>query len=122
MIRIAAFAHPRAPEVARTLEVPVGLLDRARAAQALGPGERAEAPLALDQRVAGTRSVALDAHAHVAEQAKRRLALARIERVATLVARVHHFPLGRRRAVVEHRLAHELDLHLPPGALDHAHQ
>ena len=48
--------------------------------------------------------------------------VAGVERVPALLAGVHDAPLRRRRAVVEHRLAHHLDLHLALDALDHPHQ
>ena len=122
MIGVGAVGQPAAPEVARAVEVLLGLLGRARAAEPLGPGDRAEAPLAFDHRVTSVHAVALDPHAHVAVQAKLRPPVAGVERVSTLGAGVHHAPLRRRRAVLEHRLADHLHLHLALDAFDHPHQ
>ena len=122
MVGIGAFGQPRCARSGSCGQVLLGLLGRARAAEPLGPGERAEALLAFAHRVAGVHAVALDAHAHVAEQAKLGAPVARVERVPALGAGVRHAPLRRRRAVVEHRLAHHLELHLALDAFDHAHE
>ena len=122
MVGVGAVGQPAAPEVARTVQVLLGLLGRAGPAEPLGPGDRAEAPLAFDHRVTRVHAVALDPHAHVAEQAKLRAPVAGVERVPALGAGVHHAPLRRRRAVLEHRLAHHLQLHLALDAFDHAHE
>ena len=107
---------------ARAREVLLGLLDRVRAAEVLGPGQRAEALLAFGHRVAPVRAVALDAHAHVAEEPERGDVVGGIHRAHAALAGVHDRPLRGRGAVVEHRLAHDLDLHLALDALDHPHQ
>ena len=91
--------------------------------QLLRPGERAEALLAFDHRVAAVRAVALDAHAHVAEQPERGRAVGGVHRMAhALLAALRDAPGRRGRAVVEHRLAHDLHLHLALDALDDAHE
>ena len=79
VVGIGAFGQPPAPEVAGALQVLLGLLDRAGAAEPLRPGDRAEAPLAFAHRVTGVHAVALDPHAHVAEQAKLGPPVARVE-------------------------------------------
>ncbi len=122
VVRIGAFGQPRAPEVARALQVSFGLLDRVRAAALLRPGDRAEALLAFGHRVPAVRAVALDAHADVAEQPERGHVVGRVHHAHALLAAAHHAPRRGRRAVVEHRLAHDLHLHLALDALDHPHQ
>ena len=119
MVRVGAFRQPRPPEVAGALQVTLCLLHRARPPQTLRPGDRAEALLAFDHRVAAVHPVALDPHAHVREQAERRLLVHRVKRPRFVL---HGLPARHRGPVVEHRLAHHLDLHLPLDALDHPHQ
>src|SRR5207245_10628743 len=84
VVRVAAFGQPRAPELARALQVLPGLLDRVRSAQRLRPGQRAEALLAFPHRVASVRAVSLDAHAHVAVQPQGALAAVHIQRLTAL--------------------------------------
>ena len=87
--------------------------------QPLRPRQRAVHLVTRAQDAAGPRRVALDAERQVRAQADplsralgdRRPALAAVER-----------PLGRRAAVVEHRLADELDLHDPAEAAGGAHE
>ena len=130
VVGIGAFGQPAAPEVAGALEDLLGFLGGVRPAQRLGPGDRAEAFLALDHRVAAMRAVALDAHADVAEEPEPRLAVGRVHRQRVVRVRrmlgvafeIDPLPLRGRRAVVEHRLAHDLHLHLALDAFDHAHE
>ncbi len=130
VVRIGAFGQPAAPEVPRPLEDLLGFLRRVRTAARLRPGDRAEAFLAFDHRVAPMRAVALDAHADVAEQPEHRAAVGgvhreRVVRVGWLVGvglQLDLLPLRRRGAVVEHRLAHDLDLDLALDAFDHPHE
>ena len=136
VIRVGAFRQPRAPEAAGALYVFLRLLHRVRASAPLRPGERAEALLAFAHRVAAVRAVALDAHANVAEQPEAGSVAVDVHAAGSLAsiscsASSRHAPfspvcttfqLRRRGAVVEHRLAHDLDLHLPLDAFDDAHQ
>ncbi len=121
MVGIGAFGQPRAPEVSRALHVFLGLLDGVRAAAPLRPGERAEALLAFAHRVASVRAIALDAHANVAEQPERCHLVGRVHHAHALLAGLHDAPARRGGAVVEHRLADDLDLHLALDAFDDAH-
>src|ERR1700730_1305595 len=118
MVGLGAVGQPRAPERARARDVLPGLLGCARSTEPLGPGERAKALLALIHRVATVYAVALDAHARVAEEAKAGIAAGPAERVAAMLVALGDGPFGRGRSVVEHRLAHHLQLHLALDALD----
>ena len=124
VVGVGAFGQPGTPEVGGALQVRLCLLHRARASQPLRPGHRAEALLAFAQGVARVHPVALDPHPHVGEQPEhrphrrqRRGRCARSDSSSSTTLQLRH-----RRAVVEHRLAHDLHLHLPLHALDHPHQ
>ena len=62
----------------RGIQAPPGVLAIRRALESVRPRERGEAPLTLDQGVAGTRTVTLDPEAQVAVEPKRRLAVGRL--------------------------------------------
>ena len=76
VIGVVAFGQPATPELGRGLQPLLGLLDGHGPAPALRPRQRAVALLPLRQRVAPVRAVALDAHADVAVQPHRRVAVA----------------------------------------------
>ena len=145
MVGVVAVGEPVAPEMGRAVQVPLRLLGGVRPAEPLGPRQRAEAALAFLHRVTPVHAVALDAEPDVAEHAERDALLPRgvhrrrarggpvavlprpgravgVDRADTLRARLDHRPAGGRRAVVEHRLADDLDLHHPLDAFHDAHQ
>ena len=111
--------EPLAPERRRRDDRGVGLVHVGRRRQPLRPRQRAVRPLALAHHVAGTRAVALDADRQVRLQADRRPGAGR---VGDLAGAVDERPLGGGAAVVEHRLAHELELDAPLDALDRPHE
>ncbi len=126
MVWVGAFAQPSAPEAGRSLDVFLGVSGTLGPFQALRPGERAVALLALLEGVARMHRVALDADPGVAVQTEGRLAVARVERMPSTLAAVlaapvradvGDGPLSRVSAVLEHRLADHLDLNLTLDAL-----
>ncbi len=100
-------------------EPTVGLIDVLRRGQGLGPGERAVGLLALLEVVACPHPFALDAERHVGLQPDR---LAGARGVGDVTAVVDQRPLCRRAPVVEHRLAHQIDLDAAFQAKDGAHE
>jgi hypothetical protein len=120
VVGVVAFGKPGAPEVAGPLDVLLGLLYCARPAQLIGPGDRTEALLPLAHRVARMGPVALDAHAGVAKQPERRDPVGGVQAVTVLIFDVT--PLGWGDAIVEHRLAHHLDLNMSLDAFDDPHE
>ena len=112
-------AQPGAPEPGGGVEAAAGLLDVAGRGQPLGPRQRAVALLAGGEDVPGPDPVALDAEREIGLQPDR---LARPARVGGVPAAVDQCPLRRRPAVVEHRLADQLDLDGALQAPDGAHQ
>ena len=133
MVWIGAFGQPATPEVPRPLDDLFGFLGGVRSAPRLRPGDRREAFLAFGHRVAPVRTVALDAHPDVAVEPEHRPTAGRVHRERVVrVRRVVRVlgvgleldlpPLRRRGAVVEHRLADDLDLHLALDAFDHPHE
>ena len=121
VIGIVPFGQPAAPELTRSLDAFSRLLHVARPAQRLRPRHRAVALLALAHRVPSMHAVALDAQADVAVQAHDPLAVGDVLREPAFGPELDRLPLRGRRTVVEHRLAHELDLHLPLDAFHQAH-
>ena len=103
----AGAGEPRAPEAGRLLQPGVGVVEVRRGGQTLGPRQRAVELIALGERVPGAHGVALDPEGHVRAQPDR---LLRPTGVGSVAVVAHQLPLGRDAAVVEGRLAHELDL------------
>ena len=95
-----------------------GLLDRCRRRRLVVPRERAEQLLALVEHVPRADVVGLDPEQHVGLQAHRLTGAGRVGAMAVRRQR----PLGEHAAVVEPRLAHELDLDAALDALDGAHE
>ena len=96
-----------------------GLGDVDRRGQPLGPRQGAVALLAGREDVPGADPVALHAEREVGLQPDR---LARAGRVGGVPAAVDQRPFGRRPAVVEGRLADQIDLDGALQAADRAHQ
>ena len=108
----AVVGHPRprdpAPPVThRGVKSRPGVIDVRRRLQAIGPGERAERLLALREDVARPHPVALDAEGDVGSQPDRQIRPRGIGGESVLA---DQRPLGRDTAVVEIRLADQLDL------------
>ena len=117
---IRARASQRAPEPHRGARSGGGLVDVGRGGQPLGPGQRAERLVAgLAARAGrGPRRPRCRApgRSAAAWSARRRCASAACRSSSTSVQ------FGRRPAVVERRLADQLDLDRALQALDRAHQ
>ena len=98
----------------------LGVVDVRRRREALGPRERAVRPVARPQEVAAAHAVALDAEGEIrgagGSSARRRCASAAWRSPSTSV---HSAGVA---AVVERRLADELDLDVALEALDRAHE
>ena len=109
----------RTPEPGRGGQAIARLLDVVRRCEAPGPRQRAVHAVARPEDVARPRPPALDAEGQVGLQPD---GLIRPGGVGDVTAAVHERPLGGDPAVVEHRLAHELDLHLTRDALGRPHQ
>ena len=119
MVGQAGAAQPAAPVLGRGREPRVRLVHVLWHGELLGPGERAVGLLALLEGVACAHPVALDAERHVRLQPHRHLGAAGVGGVAVLA---DQRPLGRRAAVVEARLADQLDLDAAVEAQDRPHQ
>jgi hypothetical protein len=119
MVGEAAAGQPVAPVVERGLEALLGVGAVLGAVQAVPPPERDEPLLALGQRVPSPRPVALDPDPQVGDQPQDGLAVTRLGRRPILL---DHLPPRGRAPVVEHRLAHGLDLNRALDALDVSHQ
>src|SRR4029079_12744800 len=115
----AGAAEPGAPEPGGGVDPRGRVVDVLRRRQALGPRQRAPGPLTGGQHVPRAHAVALDAEREVGAQPQRE---ARPRGVGGVTIAVEYVPVGRRAAVVERRLAYELDLDLALDALDRAHQ
>ena len=85
----------------------VRLVDVGRHAELLGPGQRAIDLVALFDDVPSPHAITLDPQRHVRLQPDRLTGAARVGRVALSI---DQRPLGRHAAVVEDRLADQLDL------------
>ena len=112
-------AQPGAPEPGRGGQAIARLLDVARRREATGPRQRAVHAVARPEDVTRPSPPALDAEGQVGLQPD---GLTRAGGVGDVTAPLHERPLGGHPAVVEHRLAHELDLHLTRDALGGPHQ
>ena len=115
----ACLAEPVAPEARRGGEPGGGVVDIGGACELLGPGERAERLVARLERVPRPHAVALDAEREVGVQPDR---LSGPGGVGDVAVAVDQRPLARRAAVVEHRLADQLDLDAAVEAFDRAHE
>ena len=115
----ARASQPRQKRVV-AVEPRVGLVDVARARRGPRPTTaRSTARSPSREDVAGPDAAALDAERHVGLQPDRLPGAGGVGGVAVVA---DERPLGRRAAVVEHRLADQLDLDLALDALDGAHQ
>ena len=112
-------AQPGAPVAGGGVQPPVGLLDVLHRGQVLRPGQRAVHLVAFVQHVPGPDPVSLDAEREVGLQAHRLLRPGGVGRVPAVA---DQRPLRRRTAVVERRLADQLDLDGSFQAADGAHQ
>ena len=112
-------AQPGAPVAGGGVQPPVGLLDVLHRGQVLRPGQRAVHLVAFVQHVPGPDPVSLDAEREVGLQADRLLRPGGVGRVPAVA---DQRPLRRRTAVVERRLADQLDLDGSFQAADGAHQ
>ena len=112
-------SQPRAPEPRRWRPAGRSPRDVGRRRQSLGPRQGAVALLAGRQHVPGPDPVALHPEREVGLQPD---GLARAGRVGGMPAALDQRPFGRRPAVVERRLAHEIDLDGALQAADRAHQ
>src|SRR5471030_1387783 len=115
MIREATGVEPVAPVLGCHLEARGGLVIAVRAVQLARPRERAEATIALDQAVPRPCRSAFEAQPQIADQSQCASAPGRIKR---LWVAVDLAPDAGCPAVVEHRLADQLDLDRPVEALD----
>ena len=119
VVRDPGAPEPAAPEAVRGRDPRLCLLDVLGSVEPFCPGEDAVRAVAGVERVAPADAVALDAQGEVRDQSDRQAGGARVGHVP---APVDERPLGRRAAVVEDRLADELDLDGALGALDRADQ
>ena len=116
VVRDPGAGQPRAPEARGRRHPGLRLLDALHRREILGPRQRAEGGLAGAQAVASASAAALDPDRHVGTQAQGLAGPAGVGRVAVAFQR----PLRRRAPVVEHGLAHQLDLDRAVDALDRA--
>ena len=110
--------QPAAPEARCRREQRVDFLDVGRHRRALVPGQRAVELLPGVQHVPGPSVIGLDPEQHVGLQADRLTGSGRIGTVTVFRQR----PLPRCAAVIEPRLAHELDFDAALDAPDGPHE
>ena len=115
VVRDPGASDPGTPEPDRPLDPRVGIVDVGRRREVMGPRQRAVGLVARFERVSGANAVALDPEREVRLQAQRQAIRGRI---GGAVAAVDERPLGGCSAVVEGRLADQLDLHAPVDAFD----
>ena len=120
VVREPATGQPVLPVVGGPGEPGVGLLV-VRRRVVLGPREGAEAEVALLEQRAGHRLAALEPDAHVAGEGELQPGVAGLG-PALVVGGAGVVPARGLPAVVEHRLALELDLHLAVHAAHRAQQ
>ena len=111
--------EPVAPEARRGRDSRFSLLDILGSLEPFCPGEDAVRAVARRERMAPPHMVALDAEDEVREQPDGE---ARSACVSHVPVPVDERPLRRRAAVVEDRLAYELDLDGALGTLNRANQ
>ena len=112
-------SEPGTPVASRGCDSRLGLVGVLRCGESFGPGERAICPVARPQDVARPNAVALDPQREIRAEADR---LLRAARVGCMAAAVDRGPLRRHAAVVEGRLADELDLDPAFEAEDRSHE
>ena len=115
----AGLSEPVSPVANRGCDSRLGLVGVLRCGESFGPGERAIRPLARPQDVARPNAVALDPQREIRAQTDR---LLRAIRVGCMAAAVDRGPFRRHAAVVEVRLADELDLDPAFEAEDRSHE
>ena len=111
--------QPRPPEAGGGVQACVRLTDVARYGPAPVPRQDAVGLVAPAEHVVSPNPAALDAQRHVGPQLD---GLTRPCGIGDVTLPVCHRPRRRGAAVVEHRLAHQLDLHVTVDALGHPHQ
>ena len=111
--------QPGPPEARGRGQGFVGLVDVARCGQAGGPRQRAVHVVAGSEDVSGPNPATLDAERHVGVQPDR---LVRACGVGDVTAPVRERPRRLGAAVIEHRLADDLDLDLTVDACSRPHQ
>ena len=99
--------EPVAPEARRGRHPRLRLTGVLRRVEPFRPRESAEGTVAGVQRMASARPAALDAEGKVGHEPDRQAGCACVRPRSIAL---DELPLGRRSTVVEHRLAHELDL------------
>jgi hypothetical protein len=117
MVRDARAAEPGPPEARRRVDPRRGLVSILRGGEPLVPGEGAIGPIPGAEHVPGARPVLLDAEREVGLQSDRRFGARGVGGVAVIA---HERPVRRGAAVIEGRLADELDLDVSFEALDRA--
>src|SRR4029453_16182354 len=110
-------AQPGAPEANRGCDAPLGFFEVLGDGQAVGPGERAVRAVPGVENMAAADAVSLDPEGEIRLESEGLGGSAPAGRVA--IAGLHA-PFGPSPAVVECRLADELDLHLSLEAFDRA--
>src|SRR4029453_3027694 len=111
-------AEPGAPEANRGCDAPLGFFEVLGDGQAVGPGERAVRAVPGVENMAAADAVSLDPEGEIRLGSEGLAGSPRVGRVA--IAGLHA-PFGPSPAVVECRLADELDPHPPLDALPPAH-
>src|SRR5438270_13148895 len=107
------------PVARRRAQALVGFLGCRRAGAVARPRQRADRLLAVLEQVARARTAAFDSEREVCLETEARVAAARVGRVASTVDEA---PAGGRRAVVERRLAGQLELNGAADALGRAYE
>ena len=115
----AGSSEPGTPVANRGCNSRLGLVGALRCGESFGPGERTIRPVARPQDVARPNAVTLDPQREIRAEADRLLRAGRVDCMAVAVDRS---PFRRHAAVVEARLADELDLDPAFEAEDRSHQ
>src|SRR5262249_1734124 len=117
VIRYSSATEPLAPEVTRRRDLRVRLGNVRRSGQLLCPGGGPGGPAPRRESGPPTPPAALEPEGKIGDEADRHAAAGGIGSVPLAV---DELPLSLRAAVVEHRLAGELDLDRAVDALDRA--
>jgi hypothetical protein len=114
----ARAVEPVTPEAVRRSDPRFCLVRVFRGGELLGPGECAVRAFSDSEHVPAADAVSLDAEGEIGAKTDRLPGAGRVGRMPVLA---DQGPLCRGAAVVERRLADELDLDLPVDAFDGAH-